>query len=134
MPRLKDILSEEDRKKLGLNNVSFGASADGKVSIRKYETVGVFSSFSATFNLDAFTGILPVDELINELVIPLRNNFTNFAHPATIATVEEMRAIVRGINAGKSNREIEEDVNRVRTSTRALYAASLVESVPKDGD
>ena len=125
MPRLSEILTEEQRTKIGLSSVSFGASSDAKISIRKFESVGVFSSFSATFNLDAFTGVLPVDELINELVIPLRNNFVNFAHPQTIATVEELRTLIEGINAGKPNHQIEEDIRRVRANAGALYAGAL---------
>jgi len=70
--RLQDVLSEENRRKIDLSSVSFGASSDAKISIRKFESVGVFSSFSMTFSLDAFTGELPVDELLNEIVIPLR--------------------------------------------------------------
>jgi len=123
--RLQDVLSEENRRKIDLSSVSFGASSDAKISIRKFESVGVFSSFSMTFSLDAFTGELPVDELLNEIVIPLRESFTNFAHPATMATVEELRAVIEGINAGKSTSEIEADVQKVKKGIGSLYAKAL---------
>lgn len=115
-------LSEEIRNKVGVKEVTFGASADTKVSIRDYETAGVWGNLSMTFNLDGFTGELPVDEIVNNIVIPIRNSFTKFAHPETMARIEELRAVIEGIRDGRTNAQIEARVNEVRGAFLDTFA------------
>jgi hypothetical protein len=117
--------SNEIKNLIGVNSVTFGASADSKVSIAQYETAGIFASMSMTFDLTAFTGQLPVDEIVNKVVMPIRNSFTRFAHPETMSRIEELRAIVEGVRDGKSYTEIERNVAAARQEYLKLMRASF---------
>jgi hypothetical protein len=123
-------LDEETRKTLGVNKVSMGASADSKVSIRQFETSGVWASMNIEWDFSAFTGKLPVDRIINEIVVPVRNSFARFAHPETMARVEELRVIIEGIRDGRSNADIERGVQETRLAFVDRFGKTF--EVPKE--
>lgn len=112
-------------KKIGVQSISFGASADSKVNIAQYESMGIFASMSMTFNLDSLTGELPIDEVVNEVVMPLRNSFVQFSHPETITRVNELRAIIEGVRDGLSWAQISHRVQEERSKTIAMMRESF---------
>jgi hypothetical protein len=114
-------LPDDVLTKLGITQVTMGASADTKVAIKQYESAGVWASMNITFDFSAFTGELPVNRIINEIVLPVRNSFTKFAHPETMSRVEELRAIIEGIRDGKSDAEIERRVQEVRGAFMNIF-------------
>lgn len=114
-------MTDETKKMVGVATVSFGASNDTKVSVKQWETTGVFASMSMTFDLSAFTGEKPIDQLFNEIVMPLRNSFTKFAHAETMSRIEELRAIVEGIRDGKTDAQIERKVQEVSKDFLTIF-------------
>ena len=107
-------LDEETLLKIGLKEVTMGASSDAKIQIVQFESAGVWASMSMTFDFSAFTGSLPVTEIVNKIVVPTRNSFVRFAHPETMARIEELRALIEGIRDGESISTIEKNVHKAR--------------------
>jgi hypothetical protein len=107
-------MEEKDRKTIGIAQVQFGASADSKVVVKQFETVGIFASMQLTIDLSGYTGEKPVDEIVNEILLPVRNSVTKFIHSETMSRMHEMRAMVEGIRDGKTNREIALEVEDAR--------------------
>ena len=118
-------IDPEILKKIGIQNISFGASADTKVNIAQYESLGVFASMSMTFDLNALTGELPVNEIVNEVVMPVRNSFVQFAHPETLTRVNELRAIIEGVRDGLTWSQIGQRVQKERAKTIAMMRESF---------
>jgi hypothetical protein len=116
---LKD-LPEDVKKKIGLNKVTIGGSADSKVSLKQYETMGVFCSLSVEVDLSAFAGEMPFDELFNEIAVPIRNSLVKVVQGETMARNMEMRAYVEGVRDNKSNAEIARAVQENRNQTLDL--------------
>jgi hypothetical protein len=106
---IKD-LPDEVKAKIGLNKITIGGSADSKVVIKQYETMGVFSSMSLEVDLSAFSGEMPFDELFNNIAIPIRNSLVKVVQGETMARTMEMRAYVEGVRDGRSNADIERNV------------------------
>jgi hypothetical protein len=109
-------LDDETLMKIGLKDVTFGASADAKIQIVQYESAGVWASMSMTFDFSALSGSMKVNDIVKKVVIPTRNSFVRFAHPETMSRIEELRALIEGVRDGKSYAEIERNVNNARNT------------------
>jgi hypothetical protein len=121
---IKD-LSDEVKAKIGLNKITIGGSADTKVVIKQYETMGVFSSMSLEVDLSAFAGEMPFDELFNKIAIPIRNSLVKVVQGETMARTMEMRTYVEGVRDNKSNAEIERTVREASNQTLDLMAQTF---------
>lgn len=118
-------LDEETLMKIGLKEVTFGASADAKIQIVQYESAGVWASFSMTFDFSQFTGTMKVNDIVNKLVLPTRNSFVKMGHPETMSRIEELRALIEGIRDGKSLAVIEENVNNARSNFITTFKSTF---------
>ena len=118
-------LDEETLMKIGLKDVTFGASADTKIQVVQFESAGVWASMSMTFDFSAFTGSMKVTDIVNKLVLPTRNSFVKFGPPSVMSTVEELRAMIEGIRDGKSYAEIERNVNKARNSFMTTFSTTF---------
>jgi len=109
-------LDDETLMKIGLKEVTFGASADAKIQIVQYESAGVWASMSMTFDFSSLSGSMKVTDVVNKIVFPTRNSFARVAHAETMSRIEELRALIEGVRDGKSYAEIERNVIAARNS------------------
>lgn len=114
-------LNEEVLMKLGVNTVSIGASADAKVNIAQYESAGIFASLNITYDVSGLTGTMPLNDIVNKVLIPLRNSTTKLVHAETMSRAEELRAIIEGTRDGKSYAQIEDQVQNTRRSFMSMF-------------
>jgi len=114
-------LDEDIRMKIGVNTVSIGASASTKIGIAQYENTDVFASLNITYDLSAFTGSMPVNDIVNNIIVPIRNSTTKLIHSETMSRAEELRTIVEGIRDGKSFAQIEDAIKNVNRSFISLF-------------
>lgn len=120
-------LSAEQLLSIGVNQITIGASADTKVSlgVKTFESMGAFASMSVTYDLSAFSGKMPVTDIMNLIAIPIRNSSAKYMHQETLARVEEVRAVIEGVRDGKSYAQIEDAVNEARKKALSLMRSTF---------
>lgn len=114
-------LDENTRLQIGIKEITLRAHAGSKVSIAQFETTDMSAGMDITYDLTAFKGSMPVDEIINKIVVPIRNSTVKMTHADTMARTEEMRAIVEGIRDGKQLSTISTEVSRTRRGFLSLF-------------
>jgi hypothetical protein len=114
-------LDENTRLMIGVKEITLRAHAGSKVSIAQFETTDMSAGMDITYDLTAFKGSLPVDKIINDIVVPLRNSTVKMTHADTMARTEEMRAITEGIRDGKQLSTIADEVSRTRRGFLSLF-------------